>query len=163
MISQFQALIEKSDGRYALDDELTFLSPYIDTYTLRLQTYQKVEAAEAQIVQQVLAKIKATEPTLLLRDNQDLTAKWKTDTIRVLRYSAAALLSDDLKTYQERFLLWFQSVMRAFGVQRSCHITHDLMQEVVKQHLTPMQAALFCPILEQNRRVLSGESLDVGR
>jgi Phycobilisome protein len=160
MISQFQTLSEKSDGRYAGDEELAFLSSYIDTYALRMQTYQKLQAAESQIVQQVLAKIKSTDPALLIHDKQDFTAKWKTDTIRVLRYSAAALLSDDLNTHQERFLLWFQTVMRAFGTSRSCNTTYMLMQEVIRQYLTPMQAALFCPILERNRRVLSGESVD---
>jgi hypothetical protein len=55
---------------------------------------------------------------------------------------------------RERLLFWFQTIMRAFGAQRSCNVTYTIMQEVVKQHLTAEQASLFLPILEVNRRIL---------
>jgi hypothetical protein len=86
--------------------------------------------------------------------NADLTTKWKRDTIRVLRYSAIALLLDDPDTLRERFLFWFRTIMKAFGAERSCNLTYSVMQEVVRQILTPPQANLFCPILETNRQIL---------
>ena len=83
-----------------------------------------------------------------------MSAKWKRDTFRVLRYSAVAMLVNDPDTLRERFLFWFQTIMKAFGAQKSCNATYEVMQQVVKQHLTPVQASLFCPILEINRQVL---------
>lgn len=155
MISQTQTLIDKSEGRYARDEELTFLSGYVDSFALRVQTYLALQSAEAEIVQGVLSRLKAKDPNLLLQASQDLTPKWKMDTLRVLRLSAAALLSDDIETYHEQFLLWFQTVMRAFGAQRACDVTYTIMLEVVRRHLTPAQATLFCPILERNHQVLT--------
>lgn len=154
MLSQANKLSLQVDGRYATDEELQFFNQYTQSYGLRLQTYQKLQASEASIVNQVYTKMKAIDPMLFHSGNEDISQKWKRDTMRVLRYSAAAMLLNDPETMQERFLLWFQTIMRAFSAQRSCEVTYQVMQEVVKQHLTATQAALFCPILELNRRAL---------
>lgn len=154
MLSQLTRLSLETDGRYATDEELSFLSEYTRSYSLRLQTYQKLQAAETTIVQQVLAKLRSLDPSLLRSNGEDVSGKWKRDTIRVLRYSAIAMLLNDSDTLQERLLFWMQTVMRAFAAQRSCNVTYEIMQEVIKQHLSPTQASIFCPILELNRRLL---------
>ncbi|MGI0487617.1 phycobilisome protein [Pantanalinema rosaneae CENA516] len=154
MLSQLQKLSVETDGRFATDAELLFVNQYARSFGLRLQTYQKLQAAEAVIVQQVYTRLQALDPTMFQVQQDDLSAKWKRDTIRVLRYSAIAMLLDDPATLQERLLFWFQSIMKAFGAQRSCHLTYATMQEVVKQYLSPVQASLFCPILEMNQKLL---------
>lgn len=157
MLSQFSHLSLQADGRYADDAELQFISDYTQSFHLRLQTYEKLQASESQIVQQVYDKIRVLNPHLFRLGNDDLSNKWKRDTIRTLRYSAAAMLVNDPATLEERFLSWFQTIMRSFGAQRSCDLTYQVMQEVVKQHLTVTQANLFCPILALNQRYLGAE------
>ncbi|KAM3090051.1 phycobilisome protein [Phormidesmis sp. 146-35] len=154
MLSQMQRLSLEAEGRYATDEELSFLTDYVRSFELRVQTYQKLQGCEALIMQQVQAKMQAIDPALFRSGNDDITIKWKRDTLRVLRYSAVAMLVDDPETLRERFLFWFQTIMRAFGAQRSCNVTYTVMQEVVKQHLSPAQANVFLPILEVNRRML---------
>lgn len=154
MLSQLNQLSLNADGRYATDEELRFLLPYIHSFGLRLQTYQQIQASEATIVQEVYAKLREIDPSLLQRGNEDLSVKWKRDTLRVLRYSAVAMLLDDPHSLQEKLLLWFQTVMKAFGAQRSCNLTYSVMQAVVKEHLSTQQAQVFCPILEVNRQLL---------
>ncbi|MBW4653995.1 MAG: phycobilisome protein [Kaiparowitsia implicata GSE-PSE-MK54-09C] len=154
MLSQLKNLSLNLDGCYATDADLQWLEDYAQSYALRLETYQQLQVCEAAIVQQVLEKIKTLSPNLFFSGREDMTAKWKRDTLRVLRYSAIALLINDPDTLRERFLLWFQTIMRAFGAQHSCAVTYEVMHQVVQQHLTPKQANLFCPILELNRQVL---------
>lgn len=154
MLSQLMSLSQSTDGRYASDEELEFLSDYYQSFNLRLQTYQKLQSIESTIVQEVLEKIRYIDPALLRSGREDMTTKWKRDTIRVLRYSAIAMLLNDQKTLRERLLFWMQTIMRAFGAQKSCKVTYQVMQEVVKQHLTATQAGLFCPILEVNANLL---------
>lgn len=154
MLSQLQRLSQEIDGRYATDTELQFLTEIAQTFHLRAQTYQKLQAVEAAIIQQVQAKMQALDPTLFRSGSEDITAKWRRDTLRVLRYSAIAMLLNDPDTLRDRLLFWMQTVMKAFGAQRSCNVTYEVMQDIVKQHLTPPQAKLFCPILELNRRSL---------
>lgn len=154
MLKAFKDIADKSEGRYATDDELQFVVDYVNSYALRRSTYQKIQHIEQAFVERVYQKLVASHPTLLKTGKQDLTAKWKQDTLRVLRYSAIALLLDDAEIHQERFLQWFRTIMRAFGAQRSCHVTYTLMQDVAKQALSPAEAALLCPILELNRVAL---------
>jgi len=158
MLTQTQNLYRETDGRYANDEELQFLRDYIQSFPLRVTTYNKIRTSEALIVQQVQAQIRATAPQVLMRGDQDLSAKWKQDTIRILRHSALALLLDDQDGLRDRLLLWFQTIMRAFNAQKSCDITYSIMQEVIESLLTPKEATLLRPILEYNRQVLSQAS-----
>lgn len=154
MLSQLERLKSQIDGRYATDAELQFVSNYVQSFSLRANTYIKLQSLEAKIVRQVEAKLVNLDPSLLKSGNEDVTAKWRRDTIRVLRYSAVALLLDDPDELRERLLFWMQTIMRAFGAQRSCEATYRVMQEVVQEHLTQPEANLFCPILELNRVLL---------
>ncbi|MDX2241914.1 MAG: phycobilisome protein [Leptolyngbyaceae cyanobacterium bins.302] len=154
MLSQLHALSYKTDGRYATDEELQVVDDFARSFLLRAQTYQQLKAAEGQIVQQVYAKIRTYAPELFLSGDADVSAKWKRDTIRVLRYSAIAMLLNDPDSLRERLLFWMRTIMKAFGAERSCNATYQIMQEVIKQHLSPSQANLICPILEMNRQIL---------
>lgn len=154
MLSQLKQLSIAADGRYANDTELMFLQTYLQTARLRFSAYQKIQAAESQIVQQVQSKLLAIAPELLRQGGTDLTAKWKRDTLRVLRYAALALLTDDAATFRDRMLIWFQTIMRSFHAERSCNATYVLMQDMVQQYLTAEEFALFAPILEMARSVL---------
>lgn len=154
MLSQLKKLSLDTDGRYATDEELAFVNTYIHSFGTRLQTYQTLQLVETAIVQQVETKMRAIDPNLFRSGNEDVSAKWKRDTVRVLRYSAVAMLMNDPDTLRERFLFWLKTIMKAFSAQKSCNATYEVMQEVVKQHLTPLQTSLFCPILEINRQVL---------
>ncbi|MEL6136881.1 MAG: phycobilisome protein [Cyanobacteria bacterium J06628_6] len=156
MLSQLNTLAQEADGRYATDAELMFLQNYLRTARLRFSTYQKVQAAEPKIIQQVKQKLEAIDPSLLKHGNTDLSAKWQRDAVRCLRYAAQALLIDDQESLEERMLLWFQTMMRAFKAERSCNATYVIMQDVVKQYLSAEEAELFCPILELTRSTLGG-------
>ncbi|MDX2230119.1 MAG: phycobilisome protein [Leptolyngbyaceae cyanobacterium bins.349] len=156
MLSQLQALSYKTDGRYATDAELKFVEEWAGSFGLRVQTYQHLQATETLIVQQVYARLQSRRPNIFLSGNADVSAKWKRDTIRVLRYSAIAMLLSDPDSLKERLLFWMRTIMKAFEAEQSCAITYQVMQDVVKQHLSPNQAELFCPILEMNRQVLGG-------
>jgi hypothetical protein len=154
MLSQLLKLSRDTEGRYATDEELQFLQNYLQSYSLRLQTYQRLHELEGTIIQQVYNQLRSQEPEMFRRNTEDLSAIWKRDTLRVLRYSAVALLLDDPETLRESLLYWMQSLMRAFKMQRSCQVTYEVMQKVVKESLTPPQADLLCAILEVDRQVL---------
>jgi hypothetical protein len=154
MLSQLETLIRETDGRYATDAELLFLNQYLQTARIRFSAYQKIQAAEAQIIQQVQQKLEAQDPGLFQTSKGDLTGKWQRDTTYGLRYCAHALLINDPETLQDQFLLWFQTIMRAYKVEPICNLTYSVMQTVVRPYLTPAEADLFCPLLELTRSIL---------
>lgn len=154
MLKAFKDLTDQAEGRYATDAELQFIVDYVNSYQLRFETYQKVQSFEKTFVKEAHGQLIAREPDLLQHQKKDLTSKWKQDTLRVLRYSAIALLLDDAELHQERFLYWFQTIMRAFGAQQSCDATYTVMQDVAQKHLSDVESALLCPMLELNRVAL---------
>ncbi|MEM7648496.1 MAG: phycobilisome protein, partial [Cyanobacteria bacterium P01_A01_bin.70] len=100
MLQQIEQLCKDTDGRYATDAELMFFQDYLKTARLRFTLYQKLQKLESQIVQQVLQQLRDKDPTLLKIGDTELTAKWQRDTIRLLRYAATALLSDDPQIFK---------------------------------------------------------------
>lgn len=155
MLSQLEHLSREIDGRYASDAELIFAIDYVRSFNLRVQTYQKLQAIESTIVQQTYAKMRAVDPTIFTgRKQEDLTRKCNSDLVSVWRATALAVLLNDSDVLQERVLLWLQTIMRALGKEKTCDIVYSALQEIVKEHLTPPQAELICPILELNRRML---------
>jgi hypothetical protein len=157
MLSQLERLRAEVDGRYATDLELQFMQDYVTSFSLRIQTYVRLQSLENTIVQQVYSQMRSLDPSLFLSSGEDVSGKWKRDTLRVLRYSAVALLLNDPDSLQERLLFWMQTIMRAFGAERSCAVTYEVMQTVTAQHLSGAQASLFLPILELNRSSLGAK------
>ncbi|MDX2254188.1 MAG: phycobilisome protein [Pseudanabaenaceae cyanobacterium bins.39] len=154
MLSKLQQLGTNADGRYASDDELEFMDTYINSFDQRIAAYHQIKAVEKEIVDTVLARLKATHPELLTSRGEEMQAKWKQDTFRVLRHSAMTVLLDDPELLKQQFLYWFQTIMQAFGAQEACDVTYLIMQDVVKELLPEEIATMLCPILEVNRELL---------
>ena len=160
MLSKLQQLGTDADGRFASDDELQFMDTYISSFDGRIDAYQKIKASEREIVEMVLSRLQASYPTLLMARGEDIKAKWKQDTFRVLRHSAMTVLLDDPELLRQQFLYWFQTIMQAFGAQEACNVTYAIMQDVVREILPSDIADLLCPILEMNRSLLGAQSAD---
>jgi len=154
MLQQIERLSAQTDGRYAADAELVFFHSYLQTARQRFLLYQKLQKLEPQIIRQVLQELQTKEPDMLIVNGQDLTAKWQRDTVRLLRYAATALLTDDEVIFKEKLLIWFQSIMKSFKAERNCEATYQAMQKVLKNLLTADEAALFCPLIELTRVTL---------
>lgn len=151
MLTKLARLSVVADGRYATAAELQFLKDYFKTFNLRVSAYKKIQAAEAEIIHKVQAQVQSIDPHLLRSGFEDMTAKWRLDTVRVLRYTSAALLSNDVERLQTGFIVWFHTILRALEADRSAEITYQVMSEVIKQYLTPEEVALFSPIWELHR------------
>jgi hypothetical protein len=154
MLSQLARLSMEADGRYATAEELQFLKEYFQSLNHRMSAYKKIQASEKEILRQVEAQMQSLDASLFRRGAQDVTSKWRLDTVRVLRHSAAALLTNDTERLRDRLLLWFQTILGAFQAKNSSGITYDVMKKVLKQYLTAEEASLFFPILEINRTIL---------
>jgi hypothetical protein len=155
MLSQLARLSMEADGRYASAEELQFLKEYFQSLNHRMSAYKKIQASEKEIIRQVEAQMQSLDANLFRRGSQDVTSKWRIDTVRVLRHSAAALLTNDTERLRDRLLLWFQSILGAFQAKNSSGVTYDVMKKVIKQYLTAEEASLFFPILEINRTILA--------
>jgi hypothetical protein len=158
MFIKLEKLSIEADGRYASDDELQFVVGYTQSFNARMQAYTKIHAAEHKIVEEVHTKMRSQDPKSLQAGNEDISAKWKRDTFRVMRFAALNVLLDDPDHLKEQFLFWYQTIMQAFSAERSCNLTYSLMQEIVKKFLEPSEVALLQPALELSRDYLGGSA-----
>ncbi len=156
MLQHLHTLCAETDGRYASDEELLFFQDYLKTARLRFALYQKLQHIEPTLIQQILAELQQKSPDLLKMGSTDMTAKWQRDTVRTLRYMATAVLVDDADLFQERMLLWFQTIMKSFGAEASCAATYKTMQSLLSQTLTHEELQLMTPILEMSQAMLGG-------
>lgn len=154
MLNQLSRLSVEADGRYATREELQFLKDYIQSLDLRLGAYEKISAAHTEIVNSVETQVRATNPDLFRKGTRDVTATCKRDRFDVLRYSAAAVLSNDLDCLRESFLLWYRTIIRVFQDQQAAAVSYQVMLEVLKKHLTPQEAALISPVMGLNQVIL---------
>lgn len=155
MLKQLARLSVEADGRYATAKELQFLKDYIDSVDRRIGAYEKIQAMEAVIVSKIDETRSAAEPDLFTKVSQvDGTVVCKRDFTNILRYSAAALLFDDCDRVPDNYLLWYKTIVRTFRYDRPAGVTYKVVQDVIKEYLTPQEATLFNPILELNQVVL---------
>ena len=155
MLKQLEHLNVKADGRYATDQELQFLKDYIQSAEQRISSYEKIREAEDEIMDQVETKMRSIDPNLFLRGSQDLTAVCRRDRKITLRYSAAAMLIDDLDRLREGFLLWQRTIMCAHNDERPTQVHYQVLTEILKQYLTTEEAEIIMPVLQLNQSILS--------
>lgn len=154
MQTQLTQLSVETDGRYAVAEELQFLKGYLQSLEQRVSAYEKIRAAEAEIISQVEVKMRAIDASLFRNSTRDFTEIWRKDIVQLLRYAAATLLFNDRDRLREGLLIWHNTITKFYRFERTCQTTFKVMPEVIKQYLTPEEAALFCPILELNHVVL---------
>ena len=154
MLTQLARLSIEADGRYAKTEELQFLKSYFQSWEQRVSAYEKIRAAEAQIINRVEAKMRTLDPNLFLSAAGDFTEPWRRDIAQVLRYAAAALLFNEHDHLREGLLLWHNTIAKSYQFDQTCKTTFEVMPEVIEQYLTPQEALLLHPILELNLIIL---------
>ncbi|VXD18921.1 conserved hypothetical protein [Planktothrix serta PCC 8927] len=154
MLTQLQRLSVEVDGRYATPEELDFLRSYLETFKYRVSAYQKIKKNESVIIDQIQDKLLQQNPEIFIQGSVDFTSKWRLDTIRVLRYSALALLIDDPDYLRERLLVWFATILQAFKVQNLTQLTYQGMSDVIESYLTPEENDLFLPLIKLDLAIL---------
>ena len=155
MLSQLTQLSIEADGRYATDSELQFLKNYLLSFEQRLSAYEKIKESHDRITSAVASKVQTVDANLYQKRSRDFTDICKRDTHYILRHLALTMLIDDLDHLRNSLLLWLQTIVRAFNNERPSEITHQVLKEVVKQHLSPQENDLFSPIVDLSQTLLS--------
>lgn len=155
MLKQLTNLTIEADGRYATEEELQFIKDYLSSVEQRISAYEKIRDAEAEIIEQVKAKMRSVDPHIFLKGNKDVTEICRRDTSMTLRHSAAAMLINDLDRLREGLLLWQKTIVHAFKNEHVSEITYQVMSEVIKDYLTPEEASLLIPALQLDQSLLS--------
>ncbi len=154
MLKQLARLSVEADGRYAMASELQFLKDCFQSVEKRISVYEKIRDAEEEIIPRMEAKKRAEDATLFRLGERDVAERCQRDLKRGLRYAATATLFNDLDYLRENPLLWYRTIVCAFGFEREMGITYQLLQNLVKEYLTPEETELLMPALQLYRTLL---------
>jgi hypothetical protein len=155
MLSQLENLSREVDGCYASDLELQFIEDYVQSFGLRLQTYQRLQELQPTLLKQVYLKMQSQQSAGFTGQNdQELIEQCYRDLVYCLQLTAAAVLFNDPERLEKQLRLLPRMMMQPPEQDRLFHQVYGFLQELVPQHLTTAQADLVCPILRLNHRRL---------
>jgi hypothetical protein len=155
MLSQLTRLSIESDGRYATAAELQFLKTYLQSVEQRAIVYEKIREAEYQIIYEVTAQLRASNPAIFMKGDQDLTVMAQRDCSNVLKCAAAAMLIDDLDRLRDGLLLWHQTIVNAIKTDQISRAMWIVLPDVMKKYLSPEELTLMSPVFQLNQALLS--------
>ncbi len=149
MLQKLAQLGTQIEGRYATDLELEELEVYLASIGQRVCTYEKIATQSKNIISEVIEKT-------MIQEELPKTNKCQSDLIIVLRACSAAMLINDLDRLREGFLLWLQTIVKAFKCTRYTQIEYQILKEVITNILTEQEMAIMLPSLELAHTLLSG-------
>jgi hypothetical protein len=149
MLKQLADLTLEADARYATADQLQFLKNYLDSVDDRVEAYKKMRDAADSIIEQVKLEKQKINPDF----------EWynicKRDIVDLLRYSAAAMLFDDLERLRNGMLVWYKTIVRAYNYEQDSDESYRILQDVIKIYLSPEEVDFVMGALQLNHAVLA--------
>jgi len=131
--------IDEADGRYLTDHELKPIEHYLNSYHLRHETYALLQAQSDSLILQTLRRMTQTHR----QEIQTHGDKCKRDMSYVLNFAAGALLQDDEAGFQERLVLWMQSIMRSLNKEAQSMYAYRELQKLINETMPPESAILL--------------------
>lgn len=136
--------IAEADGRYLDPQELYPLEQYIQSYAIRLHTYQQLRDNSEKLIIYALRKMAQTYPELIQQYGQ----RCKYDMAEVLRYIALSILRDDETFFKEQMMSWLDTILVAYKRTTHCSTAYRHLQEAITASLPAQEANLIRPYME---------------
>lgn len=150
MLKELAKLTVETDGRYANASELQFLKNYLDSVENRVVAYEKVRTSAVDIIKKVEEEKHKIHP-----DFENFYIICKRDVVDLLRYSAAAMLFEDLERLRNGMLVWYKTIVRAYNYEQDSDETYRILQDVIKLYLSEEEVNYIMPALQLNQAVLA--------
>jgi hypothetical protein len=132
--------------------QLAYLSAGFETNLVTEQELQPLDSFHNQSIEKRVDNYEKIRQVIV---SKDMTQMCVRDLTLTLRFSATAMLIDDLDGLRNALLIWYQTIVRCFGFQKFTVVVYKILQEVVSEHLTPEEAELIMPALQLDHSILS--------
>lgn len=143
MIPKIQELINQAQDRYLATDELGLMEGYVTSLPERLKLYKVIRDREIEFLQAAADQVSSELPSVT---DEDLEVGVK-NLILVLRYCSMAMLLNDENFLKERLLAWLEGIMSMRDMRRLNETLYKLLNQVLRQHISPSQLALIQPLI----------------
>jgi hypothetical protein len=154
MHPQIESVFDEAERRYLKPEELGVIGQYVDSLPIRLELYRHLRDNELTLMQQVADQLEAE----VSNQPQALIERSIKNAILILRYSALGMLLNDETLVKERLLSWLQETAQAYPSQAVDAVLYRLLNQQLKQNLSPQQMNLLTPMLTLAEETLIGHS-----
>lgn len=143
MIPKIQELINQAQDRYLASDELGLMESYVSSLPDRLKLYKLIRDREIDILQTVADQVTSELPNVTVEDLENGIK----NLILVVRYCSMAMLLNDEGFLKQRLLDWLEGIMSMRDMRRLNETLYKLLNQVMRQQLSPAQLALIQPLI----------------
>jgi len=143
MTPKIQELISQAQDRYLASDELGLMESYVSSLPDRLKLYKQIRDREINILQAVADQVQTELPSVT---DEELETGIK-NLILVMRYSSMAMLLNDENFLKQRLLNWLEGIMSMRDMRRLNETLYKLLNQGLRQQLSPAQLALIQPLI----------------
>lgn len=133
-----------ADGRYLDTQELHLIDQYVQSYEVRLQTYQQLRDNSEKLVMHALRRMSQAYPDLIQKYGQ----RCKYDMSEVLRYVALSILRDDEVFFKEQMISWLDTILVAHKRTAQCVNAYRYLQEAIAATFPAPSLNLIRPYLD---------------
>lgn len=144
----------EADGRYLETQELQMLEQYVQSYGVRLETYQYLREHNEKLIVMALRNLAMSYPDVI----QKYGSHCKRDMTEVLRYVAIAILRDDETFFKDQMMVWLDTILLAHKRQAQCGQAYRNLQEAITKTSPVSVADLVRPYLDLISRSLQSHA-----
>ncbi len=151
MENTLQSLIFSADDHYLSDADLSRFQQEVRAISDRIEAYEYIRDRELAIMQPAVDYLSEEFPTTDAKLLERAVIHW----LSILRYSAMAMLQNDVSILRDRLLAWIPDAVAAYQIQEIELSLYRYLQSQLKGNLSPEQLAMLQPYLEEAQTVLA--------
>ena len=144
MPSRLDQTIAQVDGRYLSDAELSDLQGFINTYELRLRTYNMLRERSDELILNALRQLMRSHRQIVQTQGNIC----KRDMSFVLRYVALSILRDDTEGFVESLVLWMENITKSLKKEESAIRAYQSLRVVIQAKMSTEMVQLIDPYLD---------------
>jgi hypothetical protein len=150
MDTGLQELIYAADDHYLSDADLDRFQKTVQSLAERVETYEYIRDREVVILQPAADYLSEEFPNI----NSELLERAVIHWLSILRYSAMAMLFNNIEFLHHRILEWIPNLVEVYQLRDIEIALYRLLQVQLKSNLSPEQVRLLQPYLEEAYGVL---------
>jgi len=143
MHPQIETIFDEAENRYLKPEELSVLGEYVGSLPGRLETYRLLRDQEIDIMQKVADQLQL-EFTQVKIEQLERSIK---NALLVLRYCAMGMLLNDEAFVENQLVGWLAQVMKAYDTHAIDQALYRLLDQSLRQTLSPTQINHLHPML----------------
>lgn len=150
MHPELLSLLETAEQRYLEPKEIELYRRHAASLNRRLQTYEMLREQETTIFQAIADKLVKALPNESQENLERCLKYW----LLIVRYSATAMLINDLSYLQNRLQDWVKGLLETYETYQIDVQVYDLLMQELNNYLSQDDIRLLDPVIQKAKDLI---------